>query len=610
MTDFFETKKGGLLVLAIIAIVFFFPLLNNADYWGGRDWGFHLFMNGVEKKTMEDYHQFPFWNPYRCGGNIDFGHPENPILSLHFILVSIRDVMTAIKIDILLYVIIGLFGMFMLSRHFKLEKYSSYLPPLLYILNSALILTLAEGNYWYRAIVWVPWLAYFYLKCEDSIKYVFPAAFFMLMIFFDTDSYAFGVMIFFMVAYGVMHLLLKKKWNMLAIAFVILAVTGMVGAVKFLPMVEFTSQYPQDRIDNNSGYNFQTLWAGLESRDQGPYSQWFMPDQHPFFAYGMYIGILPLILGIVGILLYYRKYLPLALTMVIALVVAFGKNSMINLYALIKAIPLYDYFHEATRFNLVFLLAFSIFAGLALSRLESLKSIKLNTTVISKKTIQGIVLVILAVVVIDLFVVTTPVLTKIFIAPPLVVRNESPSFMQVYSPYGSNPWTDGKVSQDLYYNVWGHAMYLNMEANLGTRDGNCHGTVNMSAQAVNLANGTLNPLYRGEIYLLNGGTVNSWKFTPNVVTASVTASAADVLVLNQNYYTSWRAKGAVGQAFNYNGLVAVNVDSSTKEVEFYHSPKSFWVGLVVSVIALIASILVYIKFDKLKGKFKWLKFDF
>jgi len=607
--SFFETKKGGLLILSIIAVIFFAPILSNPEYWGVRDWGFHLFMNEVEKTSIFQYHQFPFWNPYRCGGNVDFGHPENPILSLHFILVMFMNTMIAIKLNIIIYAIIGLFGMFMISKHFKLERYSSFLPPILYVLNSSLILYLAEGNYWYRAMVWLPWVAYFFLKSEENAKNIFPAAFFMLMIFFDTNSYAFGVTMFFLVVYGIVNLVAKRKWNMLAIAFIILAVTGLIGAIKFLPMLEFNHLYPSIRIDNESGYTFKSLYTGLFNREQGPYSHWF-DDKRAFFHHGLYIGVIPFILGVIGILLYYKKYAVLGITALIALITAFGKNSIINIYFIVKSIPLYDYFHEATRFNIIFIFVFALFAGLALSRLEKLNAIRLNSIVIPKKAIKGIVILLMLISVVDMYIVNTAVLPKIFIAKPITSFNVSPSFMQVSSPYGSNPWTDGKVTKDLYYNVWGHAMYLNMKSNLGTRNGNCHGVVNMSAQPVNLLNGTPNPLYRGETYLEAGkGNASITEFTPNKVSVAVYASSDDILVLNQNYYISWRAKGGSGEAFNYNGLVAVPVNAATKQVVFYHYLKSFWIGLVVSIFAIVASLLVYLKFDKLRNKFKLLKFD-
>jgi len=59
----------------------FSPIFQEFENWGVRDWDLHIFYHAVPVSTILDYHQFPLWNPYHCGGSPLLAHPQSSFLS-------------------------------------------------------------------------------------------------------------------------------------------------------------------------------------------------------------------------------------------------------------------------------------------------------------------------------------------------------------------------------------------------------------------------------------------------------------------------------------------------------------------------------------------------
>src|SRR3989338_11644027 len=126
-----------LLIFTILALLFIYQIFQNITYWGGGDWDQHFFYSEAARKTILEYHQFPFWNPWYCGGNALLAHPESLFLGPFFILNLIFGTVIGFKLPILVPLIIGLLGLYLICPWSKLRRFSSYLAPILFMLSSA-----------------------------------------------------------------------------------------------------------------------------------------------------------------------------------------------------------------------------------------------------------------------------------------------------------------------------------------------------------------------------------------------------------------------------------------------------------------------------------------
>jgi uncharacterized membrane protein YfhO len=114
------------------------------------------------------------------------------------------------------------------------------------------------------------------------------------------------------------------------------------------------------------------------------------------------------------------------------------------------------------------------------------------------------------------------------------------------------------------------------------------------------------PGYRGEAYLegaADGAHIREWTMARVVVTVRPTGEGR--LVLNQNYFTGWRARihgsgdvRSAGAQPNASGLVSVNVRPDDREVELYYYPNSFVWGSWISGLTLAGCVWLLRRFAR------------
>ena len=173
----------AVIIFALISIVFCWPIYKNFNHLGQRDWDESFFWNAFARQTIIEHHQLPLWNPYARGGMIFLGYPHSTFLSPMFIFVLLLGPVTGLKIEIIVYLFLGLLGMYLLSRFLGLSRISSYLSAFVYNLSSIYPLHLTEGHVGWLVMGLLPWLFLTYLKSAKSkLWFIVSAVTFSLFI--------------------------------------------------------------------------------------------------------------------------------------------------------------------------------------------------------------------------------------------------------------------------------------------------------------------------------------------------------------------------------------------------------------------------------------------
>jgi hypothetical protein len=98
----------------VLSLFFCAPLFTHPQGLGILDWDQHLFYYASVLKSVVEYGQLPFWNPWYCGGNVLWQNPQIPLLSPVFPLTAVVSLPLAMKINIALHYWMGLAGMHLL----------------------------------------------------------------------------------------------------------------------------------------------------------------------------------------------------------------------------------------------------------------------------------------------------------------------------------------------------------------------------------------------------------------------------------------------------------------------------------------------------------------
>ena len=71
-----------ILIGSLFSYIYLSPFLKFSDTMFLRlDWHHDFQMTSATWITLTKYHEFPFWNPYKAGGNFLFAHPQSFVLS-------------------------------------------------------------------------------------------------------------------------------------------------------------------------------------------------------------------------------------------------------------------------------------------------------------------------------------------------------------------------------------------------------------------------------------------------------------------------------------------------------------------------------------------------
>jgi hypothetical protein len=581
-------------IALVLTAVFLSPIFSHVSNWGIQDWDQHAFYHEAGRVSLLQYGQLPQWNPYYCGGTDLLANPQSRVLSPTFPIVLLFGTVVGLKIELLLFTFLGLLGVYALGRHLGLDRFCAWLAPVVYFLGPAYALPVSTGMSWILSTAFIPWVVLAYLKGFRGLRARLGGGAGLALMYLGGGVYPVVITLTFLGFLGLLSVAEHGvKKTALVLGTMVVVMLGL-GAAKFFPSIAFMQEYPR-RADDESGFSVEALRIGLFHRDQRletsrtqfDGSHFNDPDRlfqgisSDFDDIGMYIGPVVAVLFLAGLLTRGRSHWKLGLALPVFLWLSLGGRASPSLFNALHRLPVYESFRYAERFRLVWFLVLCLFAGLGLQGMRGL----LERRSPGRRP-GAVVALIVAIVALDLFFVTRPIYRSAYSIPPIETIPFS-SFQQVgrLETYDAHGFTGGTEWKE--YGSWG-AQYPALLMNLGTVE--CYEPAYVPIHAAAMGS----PGYRGEVYLDGGaGTVTTAYWSPNRLRYALDVREPAVLVVNQNYYSSWRAHDG-RPVTPHNGLLSVEVGPGDRFVELRYRRASFTVGLAVSAMSWIGLIAILI----------------
>ncbi len=520
-------------------------------------------------------------------------NPQSRFLSPSFLLILLFGTVKGIKLDIFLHLIIGLLGMYLLARHYKMDKLTAALPACVYMLNSMYVLNLTVGMTWFLSVVYLPWAFLCYLKGFEQWKFTLLSGVFLVLMYFGGGAYPLSVTMLFFALFSLLSLRQHGIVKVAKLFGILLVFTICLGAIKFFPSFAFLHEHPR-HINDYSGYSVKMLVYSLFSRDQSLAAVGKYPSKEGLWdgrSYamdenGMYIGFIPLLLFLLGIVIYWKRWWRLACCFLIFLWLGFGNRIPLSLWKFLHALPVYNSMRVAQRFRIVFMLAMALFVGFGFQAFLSILDQKVKNRTLPQ-LLRAIIPIVLL---IDLMWVNLPIWKDAFPIPPLPVERQA-HFSQISK--GKDYDANGVVTQksNRIYSSWS-GLYPAFLSNVSVIQG--YESANVPRNAIPKDSAS----YKGEAFFEGtSGELSIDVWSPNRVVVSVHANGEGYLVLNQNYYPGWKAKGnSKNEVQPLNSRLAVKISPEDKIIEFYYSPFSFQVGWIVTCLTILVGILIWVRF--------------
>ena len=256
----------------------------------GHNWDLHYFYHAVVYRSVVDFREWPFWNPWNLGGSSMWGNPQTPFPTPMFLVTLVFGLLNGVRLQVLLHHFVGLLGMFWMARRLGLTRPAAVLAASIFMLSTWYSLHLAVGhtNFWPAA--YMPWALGCLHAAARRMTWVVGAAAWLALIVFEGGHHIF--MIFFVMA-GFLALgwaIQRRSWRPLLALVLIVVFSGGFSAVRLAPEMALLARNPRPTIPGGQTYETcgriwnrspPTLCAAAPRRSPCPPKKWQLPQSMP-----------------------------------------------------------------------------------------------------------------------------------------------------------------------------------------------------------------------------------------------------------------------------------------------------------------------------------------
>jgi hypothetical protein len=519
-----------------------------------NDWDFNAELNWVAYITMTQFHQFPLWNPYKCGGMAMLANPQSRFLSPFFLLHLIFKPTVGLHLEVTLHLAVMWAGCYAMVRALKLSPLAAVAAAVTFCGSSWFSLHLGEGQIVMLPFAYLPWLIAIMiigLETASRVPAVIAGAVLALIVFEG------GVLI---ILYGgpllgmvaIVEAIRRRSLRPLEF----LAIAGVLGvglaAFKLIPSYQLTSAHPRQPW-GAMAIHWEEFPRIFLSRNQ----QQLAEGDRFFIEFSNYISPAFLVLALVALVTGRWRAIPWLLMAAVFLIGARGDDGEIPFWRWLKHLPMYSEMRLSSRFDITLTLCVAIVAAYGVDALARFGKVG---------------------VVIAAALIVVGAIDALIIGPPFLWH----AFDRVEQPM-STPATFRQ-----FYDIVVFDQTLLAEHNMGMPY--CYEYTPWPTNVL----GFNQPGYRGEQYMLGPGDVQLLSWSPNRLQYKVEAQTPATMVVNQNYDAGWELRQGAGKIVDEGGLLAVDVPAASQQIELVYSGWAWKAGCLVSLMSLAAAILLVV----------------
>jgi hypothetical protein len=576
-------ELGILIVLGtLLSLIYYFPILNSGNNLGIQDWDINFAWTEVTRISLLVFHQFPLWNPFKCGGSPLFVNPQIPVVSFQTLFALLFGTIRGIKLYIFFQGTVGFIGFYLLARQYKLSYVGSLLASIIFSFSGITGSFISTGTIVFATFAYTPFTLFCLNKSIQKRKWGIIAGILYALSFYAGYHIPLilGVYIF---IYIFVLSFIERSFAPFKAFMVMALTTTLLILPKLLFSIQLLRIYPRIFADT-SGFSIQNFFYFLLSQKQNLFNE--MDVQKFYFQIdenSLYIGII----AFAFFLLFFiknrkgvRQNISLIISMFIIFWIMLGNGIHPSIYAAIRYLPVFNSFRVAQRFRFDFIIPLALIIGLGLDNIVRL--FQMN------KLVRYLSILCLVIIYVDLTIFSsTNFLSKtLIIVNPESHLSRNMSFVQTE---GNTP--DFEIQRTIQlpagfqdfqpkstFIPWSFE-YLKIIQNEGVLKCYNEGGSRVYALAADDKN------YQGEYHLLEPDKnikLENIFWSPNKLTFKITYTGKTVnnsLIVNQNFYPGWisiKDAGPCERAKASSGLLATTLNSSSELVTLEFNPLKYY----------------------------------
>ncbi|OGY36935.1 MAG: hypothetical protein A3E36_04580 [Candidatus Andersenbacteria bacterium RIFCSPHIGHO2_12_FULL_45_11b] len=532
---------------------------------GISDWDYYFSMHSTLQKSISEFHQFPLWNPYVCGGTSALGDPEFPVFSPLFLFEIAFGTPAGFVLSIYTSVAIGALGMLHFARKIGIGPVGALMASLPMAFGSVNLLEIVEGHPNILSAMYIPWVWYcWYSAYVGTVKqkkyFIIATAFLLALMFFQGGIY---LLMYMAGAFIAMLFFVKNPKRAIYITLLAGILALGLASAKLIPVFYWLQQF-QDAAYASSAYTLSSLHEILLGRHLHG-GEDIIPNQGGgWHEYGAYIGPLVLLMALWGYIVRRKERLTRALLLsaVLAILV-----SAMGPY--LK--PMFDQMPFFPRSNVSRVILFAIIP------LSLLAGCGVDALAKKKKYIRGAAILIVTLAAIDLMSLAYQLAAQAFVLPHTVDAIPEAPHPIAYSPFDykfRHNGVDYTRAYEATNKGYGNMAYCSvLGPDPAVRIITDEGDNNIISFSHN-----------------ENASFELHAWTPNTIITTVKSVDASSAVLNANYAKGWEVNGKPAKEIM--NRVGTDIPAGTTKLTFTYKPPGMMLGAVISSISIIIAILL------------------
>jgi hypothetical protein len=586
---------AALVALAALALVLR-PLAAHAHGYGGHDWDAAESQRYLVWKAIVRFHEFPFWNPYACGGHPAWGafDGDTVVVSPWLPAYLVLSLPVALRVEIVGSAILGAVGAWLLASRFTSSHAARAFVAVVFAVNSRWALHVAAGDAWHLAYAWTPWALFFLDRAMGTQPTLGPtrardavwAGACLAMMVYGGGVYPLPQTAAVMGAYAVLVAIATRSARPLAALGLSAVVAFGLSAPKLLPVLEVAGRYARP-VDSTAFIGPMQVVQLLTSREQGLSASHAGVPPQLWHDVGMYVGWPALlILGAGVVVARGLRGRPLAAIGLALVALGLGSFSRYAPWALVHDLPIFRWQSDpfAWLYPAALLLSCVAVEGLerGMARAGGGRALLEVAAVLAVAWIA-----------LDMAAVARlPLLDELHEPGPRLADSVTPFHVEQHLPKTYDSEHPDRTPRTLPAET----------ANVGTIECNTFGPLSnypglpvppgYDARSSGLgAHGVGEADYHGEAYVTEGGgTATAVRWTPNAVDVRVRGARAGALAaINQNWDGGWSVDGA--RAIEHHSTVAAPMSAPDQTLRFRYRPRTWWPGVLIFAVTVATLFL-------------------
>ncbi|MBI2559275.1 hypothetical protein HYW20_08190 [Candidatus Woesearchaeota archaeon] len=545
------------------------------------DWHQQFQVTGAIWITLTKYHEFPFWNPYVHGGNFLFGHPLSHVLSPQTLIVLLFGPIRGIYYSVLFFYTLSFAGCYLLGRHFKLSFPATMYLAIVFTFQSHVMNYLFIGSTLWMNAAYLPFSFYFLLRALENWKYGVLAGFFHALIYLGGSVYIFMLYILFVLIFAASNMIAKGNLKAIKAILIMFLFSFLFASIKIFPNIDLYNINSRDVGFQELPLKLEILKKTFLDKNQAwdiVSVYWIGDFNFHFPHFGDYIGIIPILLALAG-LMWLRDLEMILATLATFLMYLSNFSAFSFIWKAVHAIPPFSSLQHPARFI--------IFLGLMISIAGAKVISKLNRAKTSSKWLDYLRNLLIIALILFVFID----LTK---SSYIILSNFKPLPMQK----DLIKWDGNFEYYDFYqrFNLT-EQQVANLDANYFKSFEQIDTLSNKGVNKRGLDPMTINrgPImskgdygYRGEYYFVdtNGSFVQLEKWSPNKISLKAKTENDNILVVNQNFHNQWKTKENF-EIINYNGLLGIKIPKGEHQLHIYVFQNKIFIGAFLFLVGVV-----------------------